>query len=176
MKKFIAMLAGIVTLAGSFNTQAQAQEINEEFIVMSCIAIDEHTLMDKETGYIYDNPVALEVGELYRVPAFNAECPEEYEVIDVDTWTTYLHDITEYESDLTRVEICLAIDEVSLAQSDDEVFCIEGNLEVGKLYYTFFDKANTESIYDDRIVEVLPLEVFDVELFELNKMWLEENA
>lgn len=175
MKKIAAILAGLITLANSCT--AQAQEINGEFVVMSCIAIDSNTLMDKETGILYNNPVDLEVGELYRVPAFNAENPDNYEVIDLDTWVDYLWGFaTNYEHDLTRVEVCKALDKNSLMQNDGEVFCIEGNLVEGNLYYTFFDKVNTdENIYDDRVIEVLPIDVFDLEIYELNKMYMEEN-
>lgn len=174
MKKIASILAGLIALANSCT--AQAQEINGEFVVMSCIAIDSNTLMDKETGILYNNPVDLEVGELYRVPAFNAENPADYEVIDLDTWVDYLWGITEYEHDLTRVEVCKALDKNSLIQNDGEVFCIEGNLVEGNLYYTFFDKVNTdENIYDDRVIEVLPIDVFDLEIYELNKMCMEEN-
>lgn len=171
MRKLASILAGLLALANSCTAQAQ----ENDFVVMSCIAVSENEVMDKETGFRYEGFSGLEFGELYRVPAFAAQNPTDYEVIDIDTWIDYLWNLTEYEHDLTRVEVCKALDKNSLMQNGGEVFCIEGNLIEGNLYYTFFDKVNTdEDIYDDRVVEVLPIEMFDLEIYELNKMYMEE--
>lgn len=172
----IAVVIGLVSIFSGFASAAACEMMQSKFIVFSGVAISETEIIDKNTGFIYSGFENLEKFALYRCPAWITDSG--YEIIDCDTWVNYLNDITYYEHDLTRVELCRALNNNDVVCSDGNIYSVcDGLMKTGQLYYVFFDKCNTDdNIYDDCIIEILDCSVYDVELYELNNMYILENT
>ena len=167
----IACAIGLISVFSSESVSA-CEMMESKFIVMSCVALNDCELMDKETGIIYGGFSDLKQYELYRCPCFVAERPEDNNIIDIDLWVDYLKYINSYNHDLTRVEICKCINNNMVISSEGEIYTMyDSFMNIDNYYYVFFDIMNTDNyIYDDIIIEILDCSVFDIELFECSQI------
>lgn len=151
-----------------------AAESENNFKVVSGLAISENEIMIDNN--IYSGFEGLDVNNYYRCACF-ADSDIITEIFDLDTFSDYLLNINTYPHDLSRVDVCRAIDDSNLVDSSGDLWSVyDAGLTANNLYYIFYDKCNTDNyIYDDNIIYIMSVDNFDIEIYELNKMAVAED-
>lgn len=170
----IAVVFIIVSIFSSVSSVAAAADTDNNMCVVSGLAISENEIVIDNN--IYSGFEGFEVGVNYRCSCFT-DGDIITEIFDIDTFSDYLLNINSYNHDLSRVDVCRAIDDNNLLDSSDDLWSVyDAGLTANDLYYVFYDKCNTDDcIYDDNIIYIMSIDDFDIEVYELNKMAVAED-
>lgn len=152
-----------------------AAESDNNYKVVSGLAISENEIVIDDN--IYSGFENLETNNYYRCACFADDNNNISEIFDLDTFSDYLLNINTYPHDLSRVDVCRAIDDSNLVDSSGNLWSVyDAGLTANNLYYVFYDKCNTDDyIYDDNIIYIMSVDSFDIEIYELNKMAAAED-